>query len=73
MFIFKEKKITLEVCNKGFSRNFHLSSHVIIHTEAKSFACDVCKKGFSQKEHLSKHFRVYPDKKTSEVTTKGFV
>jgi KRAB domain-containing zinc finger protein len=47
-----DKPYKCDICNKGFSQNSHLHTHIRTHTTDTPYKCDICSKGFSQNSHL---------------------
>ena len=39
-------------CDKGFSQNSNLQTHIRIHTGDKPYKCHICGKGFSDSNNL---------------------
>ena len=57
----REKSCEYEchVCNKRFSRSWHLAEHRTTHTGEKPYKCDVCDKSFSKSWTLADHKRIH--------------
>lgn len=60
-----------QLCNKGFTRKYHMQRHVRLHTRGpvpkahlldwtrRPYACGVCKMGFTRQHHLTRHMLIH--------------
>jgi len=59
----KKKRKNLPVlckqCNKTFSSNKSLSTHLILHKKVRPFKCDICLKQFQTKQNLQNHQNIH--------------
>ncbi|XP_061597691.1 zinc finger protein 84-like isoform X1 [Cololabis saira] len=52
-----ERPFCCSVCEKRFSQNSNLRTHMKTHTGEKSFGCSICNKRFIQKGNLTRHMK----------------
>lgn len=50
----KNKPFHCDVCNKDFSREDKLQTHMKLHTKENLYTCEVCNKQFTLKDSLAK-------------------
>lgn len=48
-----------ELCNKYFTRGFHLRNHLRTHDGTKPFACRECGKAFTRKNDCTRHEKIH--------------
>ena len=73
--IFKTNQYTCEFCDKSFSRQGHLESHLHFHTGQRPFFCEVCKRTFSLKSTLFSHMSVHTRERPffCDICMKAFI
>ncbi|CCH59331.1 hypothetical protein TBLA_0B04960 [Henningerozyma blattae CBS 6284] len=49
------KQFTCDICQKSYSRMYHLERHLISHSTEKPFHCSFCNKGVTTKQQLKRH------------------
>ncbi|KAK1900545.1 Zinc finger protein 227 [Dissostichus eleginoides] len=59
----KGKQFVCEVCNKSFSRQFHLMKHRNTHQEQRPFSCDQCPRRFRNTETFEYHLLRHEERK----------
>ncbi|XP_029374270.1 oocyte zinc finger protein XlCOF6-like [Echeneis naucrates] len=59
----KGRMFVCEVCNKSFSRQFHLIKHLNTHKEQKLFACNQCPRKFRKTASYEHHMLRHEEKK----------
>eukprot|EP01083_Nonionella_stella_P070692 189274_1 len=52
------------VCQKNFTRECNLKSHLSSHCRVKPFSCDVCQKEFRHRGHLNSHIIIHSEEKS---------
>ncbi|XP_072308706.1 uncharacterized protein [Eucyclogobius newberryi] len=57
------KSFTCEVCEKGFTREDNLNTHMLIHKGERPHPCTVCNKSFKEAGHLKAHVRIHTGEK----------
>ncbi|XP_020791562.2 gastrula zinc finger protein XlCGF57.1-like [Boleophthalmus pectinirostris] len=57
------KPIICEVCEKGFTREDNLNTHMLIHKGERPHTCTVCNKSFTEAGHLKTHIRIHTGEK----------
>eukprot|EP00088_Acartia_fossae_P048134 TRINITY_DN5243_c0_g1_i1.p1 TRINITY_DN5243_c0_g1~~TRINITY_DN5243_c0_g1_i1.p1 ORF type:complete len:541 (-),score=41.31 TRINITY_DN5243_c0_g1_i1:320-1942(-) len=68
------KPFSCDVCNKKFSLQFYLNSHMKIHTKEMPFTCSYCNKSFARKVALKNHEMQHTNEKpfACDECNKGF-
>eukprot|EP01083_Nonionella_stella_P191985 710106_1 len=68
------KAFSCEVCQKTFSWESYLKSHMLVHSDVKPYSCEVCQKNFKRKACLKDHLVVHSDVKpySCEICQKSF-
>ncbi|KAH3785077.1 zinc finger protein 91-like [Dreissena polymorpha] len=51
-----------KICNKSYTTNDRLKTHMLVHAESKPFQCSTCGNTFTQHTHLLRHSRVVHQK-----------
>ena len=47
-----EDSYRCDLCNKAFTRKYHLTQHLITHTGKMPYKCKFCEKAFAQEKDL---------------------
>ncbi len=68
------KQLFCSVCNREFSEDNFLQSHMGLHTGERPFGCDLCGKAFTQPASLQDHIKRHSDERSFKcsVCGKGF-
>ena len=58
------KPFMCKVCNRGFSRSDHLTTHIRTHTGERPFVCamDGCNRKFARSDELNRHTKIHARK-----------
>lgn len=66
-----QKRFHCTLCPKAFASNFHLVSHMRVHTGERPFECPVCEKSFRVKGNLDQHMMIHYDLRPFSCTFCG--
>lgn len=55
------------ICEKWFSKRYHMKNHMTIHTMVKSFGCTLCSNTYTNQGNLDRHIRVFHHKEKRHV------
>lgn len=47
------------ICNRWFSKRYHLKNHQVVHENQKQFNCTKCEKRYTNQGNLDRHVRVF--------------
>ncbi|KAG4070162.1 hypothetical protein HA402_003852 [Bradysia odoriphaga] len=69
-----DKPFKCPTCHAGFSRNNHLTRHLLIHTNERPFACDICNRSFRRKDSLKSHVNIHTGERpfACEICNRSF-
>lgn len=54
-----EGQFACHLCDKRFSRNLHLRSHLLNHNGERPFACSTCEKAFTRANDCKRHEKIH--------------
>ena len=60
-----------DICQTTYASQSNLNSHLLSHTDLRSFKCKQCSKTFKRKSHLTRHIKTHsekPKEKTFQCT-----
>lgn len=57
-----KKRYQCTMCERWFSKRYHLKNHITIHSKEKLFNCDLCPNKYSNRGNLDRHVRVFHNK-----------
>lgn len=63
------------ICNRWFSKRYHLKNHQVVHENQKQFNCTKCEKRYTNQGNLDRHVRVFHNQEKTHVCDycgKGF-
>lgn len=66
-----QKRFHCTICPKAFASNFHLVTHMRVHTGERPFECPVCEKSFRVKGNLDQHMMIHYDLRPFSCTFCG--
>lgn len=55
----RARKWTCHLCDKSFTRGFHLRSHIRNHNDQRPFACSSCGKAFTRDNDCKRHQKIH--------------
>jgi KRAB domain-containing zinc finger protein len=62
-----EKPYKCHICDRRFSQNDYLQSHLRTHTGDRPYECNICRKVFSQSSTLQRHIGTHTGDKLLKV------
>lgn len=63
------------ICNRWFSKRYHLKNHQVVHENQKQFNCTKCEKRYTNQGNLDRHVRVFHNQEKAhfcDYCGKGF-
>lgn len=69
------QRFQCDICQRWFSKRYHLKNHQIIHNGTKNYDCQLCTKKYTNHGNLDRHVRVFHNKERAyvcDICGKGF-